>query len=677
MELLKKKRWVILPSDNLDDDIQSKVNISKIAIKVLVARGYNSSHKIKDFIATKDADLIDCFLMKDMEKAVGIIKKSIENNEKIMIYGDYDVDGVTSTALLTHYLKSCGADVDFYIPDRAVEGYGLNIIAIDKISKKNIDLIITVDSGITAIDEVEYLNKLGIKVIITDHHSCKEKIPNAQAIVNHKQPDCDYPFKELAGVGVAFKLACAISGDPKKMMDLYGDIVAVGTIADVMPIIGENRALVAKGIENLNKTEKIGLHCLMKEVGIKDITSTGVSFRIAPRINAAGRMGLATDAVTLLLTNDERQARELSGILCEQNTSRQEEEKDILDGVLEKIESKINLTNERMIIIWGDNWHHGVVGIVSSRIIDKYNLPVIIFSIEDGMAKGSARSIKGFNIFNALMTQSDILEKFGGHELAAGMTLKEENLVTFKQNMLKIANESITDEMLIPELKIDCKLSFLDINIDSVNGINVLEPYGMKNAQPVFCTEDVLVKNIIPISAGKHLKIVFESDSTTHIGMLFSTTEKEFCYNVGETACIAYSLNINEFKGTKSVQMIIRDVKPSIENAKNEKKNIEIYKKFLQNEKLTIEEKNILLPKRPDFVCVFKSLKANKKSFDITEFSRKLGINPGKFLVCLDVFLECGLINYSSHQDIYSVEIKDVDTKVSLEDSEIVKKLEG
>ncbi|MFI3226413.1 MAG: single-stranded-DNA-specific exonuclease RecJ [Clostridia bacterium] len=674
---MKKKRWIIASEELYIDELSQKVKISKIATKVLVSRGYNSSHKINDFIASKHADLIDSYLLKDMEKAVSVIKESLANDEKIMIYGDYDVDGVTSTALLTHYFKKQGANIDFYIPNRANEGYGLNMKAIDTIKDMGVDLLITVDSGITAVDEVAYLKELGIKVVITDHHSCKEIIPLADAIVNHKQEDCKYPFKELAGVGVAFKLVCALDGDTDKMMDLYGDIVAIGTIADVMPIVGENRAIVARGIELLNRTEKIGLYSLMQEIGVNDISSTGVSFRIAPRINAAGRMGLATDAVKLLLTDSETYAKQAAYELCVQNAERQKEEQDILNGVLETIESKINLTSEKIIIIWGDNWHHGVVGIVSSRIIEKYNLPVIIFSIEDGMAKGSGRSIKGFNLFDALVTQNDLLVKYGGHELAAGMTLKVEDLHEFKRNMLEIAEQKIDDEMLIPELKIDCKLDFSDIDIEAVYGLDVLEPYGMKNAQPVFCTEDVIIKTITPLSSDKHLKIIFESQGKTHVGMLFSMSSKELCFSQGDKVCIAYSLSINEFRGTKTVQMIIKDICPSKKDAKFEKECIKNYKKFKLNEKLSKSEIEMLTPQRQDFVTVWRNLNRDKKSFDLNGYARKIGLNPAKLLICLDVFCECNLMSYTSYQGIYNIEINQVDCKVSLEDTNIVKRLKG
>lgn len=674
---MKKKRWIISSEEICIDELSEKINISKIATKVLVSRGINSTHKIKDFIASKSADLIDPFLLKDVEKAVGIIKKSVDNGEKIMIYGDYDVDGVTSTVVLTHFFESIGANVEFYIPNRASEGYGLNMKAIDTIKDMGVNLLITVDSGITAVEEVEYLKSFGIKVIITDHHSCKEKIPKADAIINPKQADCTYPFKELAGVGVAFKLICAYHGDIKKMTDLYGDMVAIGTIADVMPIIGENRAIVAKGVEILNKTEKIGLYSLMKEIGVKDISSSGISFRIAPRINAAGRMGLATDAVKLLLTKDEEYAKQCAYNLCVQNAQRQKEEQDILNGVLEKIESKINLTSDKIIIIWGENWHHGVVGIVSSRIIEKYNLPVIIFSIEDNMAKGSARSIKGFNIFEALITQDELLSKYGGHEMAAGMTLKEENLQEFKKNMLKLAQEKITDEMLIPELKIDCKLEFSDIDLDAVYGLDVLEPYGMKNAQPVFCTQDVIIKSITPLSLDKHLKIMFESNGIIHTGMLFSMSSKELCFSQGDTVCIAYSLGINEYRNTKTVQMIIKDICESRKEAEFTKKCIHIYKKFISFEELSSQEVKILYPERKDFVNVWKNIKSDKKSFDLEGFSRKMGINPAKMMVCLDVFCECKLISYTTYQGIYNIEIEDIDCKVSLEDTLIIKRLKG
>ena len=672
---MKKKRWkIVAPNVNIDE-LSKKVNISKIATKVLVSRGYDSSLKINDFIASKYADLCDPFLMKDMQKAVDIIRKSIKANEKIMIYGDYDVDGVTSTTILTDYLGSIGANIDFYIPNRASEGYGLNLKAIDIIKHMGINLMITVDSGITAVEEVDYLKELGIKVIITDHHSCKDKIPNADAVVNPKQDECNYPFDKLAGVGVAFKLVCALEGNTQKMLDRYADIVAIGTIADVMPLISENRAIVTKGIDVLNKTENVGLYRLIKEIGVNDISSTGVSFRIAPRINAAGRMGLATDAVKLLLTDDDIFARKSANELCSQNADRQKEEQEILNDVLIKIEQQVDITRDKIIIIWGDNWHHGVVGIVSSRIIERYNLPVIIFSIEDGVAKGSGRSIKGFNIFEALITQDDLLVKYGGHELAAGMTVCVENLDIFKKNMLEIADQKITDEMLMPELKIDCKLDFCDIHLEEVYGLSVLEPYGMANEQPMFCTEDVTIKNITSLSGDKHLKIVFEKDEIIHTGMLFSTSSKEIAFGTGDKVCIAYSLSINEFRNVKSVQMIIRDIVPNKGESKFFVECFKSYSKFIENKPLDDLDIKILKPDRKDFVVAWRNILRHKKSFVIDDYARKLDINPAKFLICLDTFCECKLINYNCYQGIYNIEINEVDFKVSLEDTNIIKRL--
>lgn len=663
---MKKRKWIINTAKiNIE-----KLDISKVATKVLLSRGYDSKFKIEEFVNSKYQELFDPFLLKDMQKACDIIKESIKNNEKIVIYGDYDVDGVTSTSIVTDYLENIGANVEFYIPNRANEGYGLNKTAIDILIEKKVDLIITVDTGITAVEEVDYLNEKGIKVIITDHHSCKEKTPNALAVINPKQEDCKYPFKELAGVGVAFKLLCALDGDYEKITKKYSDIVAIGTIADVMPIISENRAIIAKGVEKLNKTENIGLYKLMQELSMKEVTSTSISFRIAPRLNAAGRMGLATDAVRLILTKDEKYAEKCASDLCKQNAHRQDEEFAILTEVLEKIEREVDIVADKAIVIWGENWHHGVVGIVSSRIIERYNLPVIVLSVEDGVAKGSARSIKGFNVFETLVELDEYLIKYGGHELAAGLTINEENLEEFREKLLKIAEERITDDMLLPELKIDCELEFSEININEVNGLSALEPYGMANAQPVFCSYDAVIASVTPLTEGKHQKIILKKDGKIQTAMLFSVSTEEFIYKPGDVVSVAYSLSINEFKGNRSVQMILRDITIGTKQKKLEDLSVREYKNFCTEKEF---DKKLLKPEREDLVKVWKEISDN--NFSIRDVARKHSISPGKVLICLDIFKECNLLDYTKGYDLCNIKVNKNAKKADTNQTEIIKKL--
>lgn len=662
---MKTKKWNILLTNNALDKID--LDIPNLTKKVLFSRGYNTKYKIQDFLSSKEVPLNDAFLLKDMQKACDIIYQSIENREKIVIFGDYDVDGITSTFILVDYLLKKGADVTYYIPDRATEGYGLSITALDKLTYA--DLIITVDCGITAVDEVSYLNDLGIKVIITDHHSCKEILPNALALINPKQKDCPYPFKELAGVGVCFKLISALEKDSEKILSLYSDIIAIGTIADVMPLISENRRIVSDGILRLNKTNNLGLHTLITEVGLTDISSTGISFRIAPRLNASGRMGLAKDAVELLLTKDNSVAKNISQDLCEKNLLRQQQEAEILESACIEIEKEIIDRDLRILIVCKENWHHGIVGIVSSRIIEKYNLPVIIMSKENGIAKGSGRSIKGFNIFDALVLNDSLLLKYGGHKMAAGLTMDYANFDEFKLNMEKIANDLITDEMLIFELDIDVEIKFLEITLDEVNSLSLLDPYGAGNTQPIFCSKEVKISKILSLSNDKHLKITFLQDDITFAGMLFSTSRSQFDFNEGDIVNIAYYLSINEFRDTKSVQLIIKDIVDTFND------NLKLYEKFKNSDLLTNYETEKLIPTRKDFIKIWTNIKETEQVFSINEFSKKTELSPCIVLIGLDVFYETNLINFKNVDYNLTISKKDVDFKVNLNDSKTLKSL--
>ncbi len=671
---MKRKKWV-LKNSSIDEIDIKKLNISKLTAKVLAARGYTSTLKALDFLNQKNEKLHSPFLLKDMEKAVAIIRESLKNNEKIVIYGDYDVDGVTSTSLLCHYFNEIGANVDFYIPERSSEGYGLNESAIKNVYEKGADLIITVDTGITAVAEVDFAKSLGMKIIITDHHSCKSELPNADAIINPKQDDCQYPYKSLAGVGVAFKLVCALDGDCDKILKKYSDMTAIGTIADVMPLTKENRTIVSHGIDKLKNTENVGLYALMEESSVKDVTSGAISFRLAPRLNAAGRMGHAEEAVRLILCNDMKYAKESAYDLCLQNTDRQKEEQDILNEVITKIENEIDLLQDKIIVVWGENWHHGVVGIVSSRIIEKYYLPVIIISIENGLAKGSARSIKGFNMFDALVSQDELLIKYGGHEMAAGMTLEIQNLPELRDNLKKIAFETITEDMLEQKLSIDSDLDFDDITINAIENLNELEPYGPSNPQPVFMSTDVEILDITKLSEGKHLKLTLRQMGKTLTALLFSVSMNEFFFHTGDKVDIAYNVSVNEFRDKKSPQIILKDIKISENIRTYEKNSIEIYNKFINDEKINSEMLSQIKPLRADFENAFKLIKRMPKSFDLLDFSRKIKINPAKALICFECFSETGLITYDIQDTSIRVVLNKPTKKVSLEDTNILKKL--
>ena len=402
---MKNKKWELRSSEYKNDP--AGCNLLNLAQMVLLARGMKNREQVMEFLRTDLSMLLDPFLIPDMDKAVCEIKDALANNKKIAVYGDYDVDGVTATCAIVKYLESQNARYEYYIPDRMSEGYGLNMQAIDTLRNNGVDLLITVDSGITAIEETAYARNLGMRVVITDHHECKEELPDAEAVVNPRRLDSNYPFKELAGVGVAFKLLCALERNNKtieEMMTLYGDIVAIGTIADVMPLVSENRAIVANGLKLLERTKNKGLYALMKKLNIygKTITASNVSFMMAPRINAAGRLGGAATSARMLLTDDEREAAELADLLCDMNAQRQEAENDIYKEITARMESEFDKENDKAIVLWGENWHNGVIGIVASRLAEKYSAPTVLISLDNESGKGSGRSIKGFNLYQAL-----------------------------------------------------------------------------------------------------------------------------------------------------------------------------------------------------------------------------------------------------------------------------------
>lgn len=484
---------------------------------------------------------------------------------KIIIFGDYDVDGITSTSILFDFLKKVGANVGYYIPDRKEEGYGLSIIAVDKVIDDGASLIITVDCGITAFEEVRHIIESHVDIIITDHHECKEELPEAYALINPCRHDCSYPFKELAGVGVVFKLVkalCIKMGLTDESVN-YLDLVALGTVADVVPLIEENRVIVKYGLQKIENTLNTGLKALIDVSGSKDkqITSYVIGFVLAPRINAAGRIGDASRAVRLLTTDNEDEAAQIAKELSEQNTYRQETEHNILCEVMAGIEQYVDLDKEKVIVVWGKGWHHGIIGIVASKITESYNRPCILITVEDGMGKGSGRSIEEFNLFKALMDSSSLLEKFGGHELAAGLTIKEDNIQEFKTKINAYANSILNDSDLVPKVKIDIEVSKEDISEESVRQLDLMSPFGAGNPSPVFAYRNLVIKDIRAVGNNKHIKITFRDKETDFDAIGFSRGYLAEVYSESDILDAACSLEINSWNNRESVQLNIKDLK--------------------------------------------------------------------------------------------------------------------
>ena len=509
------KKWEFYNSDEkLVDEICERYNLNKVIGKIIVNRHVVNDEDVRIFITPTRDDFHNPFLFKGMDIAVDRIIKAINNKEKILIYGDYDVDGITSTTVLKKYLMDRGISVDTYIPNRLHEGYGLNKKAIDTIKERNIDLIITVDCGISAIEEVDYAVRLGMDIIVTDHHEVGEKLPNALAVIDAKRKDNTYPFRALAGVGVVFKLIQALSIKleikPEEYLK-YLDLVCVGTISDIVPLEGENRTIAKLGLMLIKVTRNLGLRELIKSSGYKEIDSNTISFGVAPRINACGRMGHEEEALKLFLAEDLESATKITKELNEYNTLRQSTEKAIYEEAVQQIE-KNHLDANNSIVLGGKGWHHGVIGIVSSKVTDKYYKPSILLSFEDNIAKGSGRSVPGFDLYEGLAKCEDLLEKYGGHSMAVGLTLKKENLENFKERFEQIAKEKNIKE-LVPIIYIDDELKLKDINMDLVKSISILEPFGEANKVPLFLIRNLKIDSIRALSEGRHLKLTLRDEN--------------------------------------------------------------------------------------------------------------------------------------------------------------------
>lgn len=559
------KKWEFYNSDEkLVDDICEKYNLNKVIGKIIVNRHVVNDEDVRIFITPTRDDFHDPFLFKGMDIAVDRIIKAINNKEKILIYGDYDVDGITSTTVLKKYLMDRGITVDTYIPNRLHEGYGLNKNAIDTIKERNIDLIITVDCGISAIEEVDYAINLGMDVIVTDHHEVGDKLPNALAVIDAKRKDNTYPFRSLAGVGVVFKLIQALSIKleikPEEYLK-YLDLVCVGTISDIVPLEGENRTIAKLGLMLIKVTRNLGLRELIKSSGYKEIDSNTISFGVAPRINACGRMGHEEEALKLFLAEDLESATKITKELNEYNTLRQSTEKAIYEDAVQQIE-KNHLDENNSIVLGGKGWHHGVIGIVSSKVTDKYYKPSILLSFEDDIAKGSGRSVPGFDLYEGLTKCEDLLEKYGGHSMAVGLTLKKENLEKFKERFEQIAKEKNIKE-LVPIIYIDDELKLKDINMDLVKSLSILEPFGEANKVPLFLIKNLKIDSIRALSEGRHLKLTLRDENfvINAIGFELGYLAEE--YRIGDRIDVVGTLEINSFNGFSSIQINMKDIRKS------------------------------------------------------------------------------------------------------------------
>lgn len=669
-------KWLIKKQDEAAvAEIRKQFGFCDAVARVLYNRGLTDRKSIESFFDIDIANLHDPLLLADMEKATSRIKRAVENGEKITVYGDYDVDGITSVVLMYRCLTSLGANVDYYIPDRTEEGYGLNSSALRSIYDSGTSLIVTVDTGTTAVEEIAEAENYGLDVIVTDHHECKPTLPVCVAVVNPKRPDSVYPYKELAGVGVVFKLVCALIGDSTKAFSLYGDLVSIGTIADIMPLVDENRVLVSLGLDLLRKRPSCGIKALLEASGgykHGQITASTIAFQVAPRINAAGRIGDPKRSVELLLCEDPEQAASLAEGLCDENRTRRQMEADIIADVEKMLENRN--PSDRIIVVGSENWHHGVIGIVASKIVEKYHLPCILVCFDGDRAKGSARSIKDVSMFELLTQSSRHLEKFGGHEMAAGLTLARKDFDGFVRDITAIANEKITDDMMIPVVESECEIPFSEISLDTVHELQRLEPFGTGNPTPNFAFGNVVISDIIAVGAGMHLKLTFSYSGQDFSAMLFGTTLQDFDFATGDTVDIVFSMSENFFNNRYSLNMSLKRMRLCGETEKKEADEETLYNRFISGEK----EDGIVLT-RKEFTAVYRHLHRNYVNARQTRymphalargFARKglEGFGFCKLMLCLNILSELGIIEYAYNENV-NITFRDTQNKKNLADS--------
>ncbi len=563
-----QKKWILKEFDKEEViKISKEHKISPIIAIILYNRGIRTAQEIEEFLSCDLSGMHDPYLMKDIDKAVERILLAKKQGEKITIYGDYDVDGITSIAILYKHLKSMGMTVDYYVPDRIAEGYGVNREALDKIKANGSSVVVTVDTGITAVEETEYAKTIGLDMIITDHHECKEQIPASYASIDPKQKNCSYPFKNLAGVGVAFKLIQALDKEVplEKLMELYSDLVCLGTVADISPLVDENRILVTEGLKRFKTTKNIGLKALIDvtTANNSNITTSTIGYIIAPRINASGRLGCASRSVELFLTDDEAKAVELAEDLCKENTIRQQTEQKMFAEALEYIEQHPEMKDDKVLVIPHENWHHGIVGIVSSKITEKFYKPSILFAVDGDEAKGSGRSVSGYNLFEALENCSGILEKFGGHELAAGLSVKADKIDEFRKAINAYTPKKSEENPNNPTVSIDAVIKVSYITNDAVEDINRLQPFGVDNPAPTFAARNIKIHRISTMSDNKHLRMTLFKDGKYLDTVGFGMGECFAHFKEGDFVDVAFGISINDYKGFHNVQLILKDIKLS------------------------------------------------------------------------------------------------------------------
>ncbi len=712
---LKEKRWIQTPVSDTDRSAATQMaqtlSIHPTVAQLLVSRGYTTVPQARAFLCMENEMLCNPFDMADMQKAIDRIEHAVKTKERITIYGDYDVDGVTAVSTLYLYLSSVGADVSYYIPNRATDGYGVICSAVQALAEEGTRLIITVDTGITATEETRFAKGLGVDFVITDHHECCADLPQACAVVNPHRPDCSYPFKDLAGVGVVFKLICAYEEHrthdsrmdvARRMFAEYSDLVAIGTIADVMPIRDENRLIVCHGLRSMQTCQRIGLTALMNATQQKSerkkktkITSGYIGYTLAPRINAAGRILCATIAVELFLAKEYERAYAIAEELCQANKDRQNEENKIIKEVAEKIDACKQILDFPVIVLDSDTWHHGVIGIVSSRITEKYCRPSILISFEghtgevaEGMdiGKGSGRSIKGMNLVDALCACSDVLVKFGGHELAAGLSVTRENLPIFRERINAYAQKNLSEDDMTPTLDVDLCVNFDTLTLAFAESLQILEPYGIGNPVPLFMVEGCYVADMTGISEQKHTRFTLTDGTRSVVAMFFSTSPEQTGVCVGDHVDAVFGVDINEWLGRRTIQLILKDIRPCAAQQRRRQGEEAEFERIWSGG--SFEEKDAVVPSRDDFArvykCILSMLRCGRDTAGVRDLLSMLtssqndqctAIGYCKLRIILKVFMEMNIIGMEEHGDTYVFFRQYRNTKCDLEKSTLLRRI--
>ena len=681
---MRYKEWKIAHPCPEGREKLERAGVPSLLAAILSARGVVEPEQARKLLTPGEEPLADPMGMRDMDRAVRRIQRALQEKEMIAVYGDYDVDGITSTCLLTDCLRRMGGRVIPYIPDRLEEGYGLNQEAVSALAGQGVALIITVDCGITAVREVEFARALGVEVVVTDHHECKQSLPQAAAVVDPHRPDCPYPFKGLAGVGVALKLAMAVAGADRAALVFreYVDLAAVGTVADVMPMTGENRTIVQAGLASLAHPKRLGLAQLIQEAGLgeKPVTSVSIGYTLAPRINAAGRMGQANLAAELLLTRDPGRAAALAQELCALNRERQTIECEIFQECVQRLEQS---PQSGIILLSDEHWHQGVVGIVASRLTEKYACPAFMVCLDQGLGKGSCRSWGGVNLFQLLVRCQDLLEGFGGHALAAGFTVREENLPALARRLRQIVLEEQKGRALPSELEIDAAVLPQELTVEAVEALDALEPCGAGNPRPVLLLTGAHVISAAQVGRGRHLKLRLEGRGLSLDAIFFSVDGSELGLTPGCRVDVAFYPQINDFRGIRSVQLQVVDLRHALTRAQLEQS---IYEKYRRGESLSPDEAQSLLPSRAEFVCLWRYLErqcAGQTSLEdtvarIARGSARSGgqsERPNHTLVCLEVMEERGLISLEHQCGRVQITLHRLEHKVDLNASSILRRL--